>query len=153
MAEAVLLEDQDRRLWDRSAVRRGLAALDRASSVGRGLGPYGLQAAIAACHASASSVAETDWERVVLLYEALGRVAPSPVVELNRAVAIAMAAGPQPALSMVDELGADCAATAANGQCCCARPLRWRDVVHQLVRDANVVRDELFTDAQEALRG
>src|SRR6202035_3993772 len=99
--EAVLLEDQDRRLWDRSAVRRGLAALDRASSAGRGLGPYGLQAAIAACHASASSVAETDWERVVLLYEALGRVAPSPVVELNRAVAIAMATGPQHALSMV----------------------------------------------------
>jgi predicted RNA polymerase sigma factor len=88
----------------RSAVRRGLAALDRASSAGRGLGPYGLQAAIAACHASASSVAETDWERVVLLYEALGRVAPSPVVELNRAVAIAMATGPQHALSMVDEL-------------------------------------------------
>jgi RNA polymerase sigma factor (sigma-70 family) len=102
--EVVLLEDQDRRLWDRSAIRRGLAAIDRASSVGRGLGPYGLQAAIAACHASASSVPETDWERVVLLYEALGRVAPSPVVELNRAVAIAMANGPQQALSMVDEL-------------------------------------------------
>ncbi|HET8658674.1 MAG TPA: DUF6596 domain-containing protein [Micromonosporaceae bacterium] len=102
--EAVLLADQDRRLWDRSAVRRGLAALDRASAGGRGLGPYGLQAAIAACHASASSVAETDWERVVLLYEALGRVAPSPVVELNRAVAVAMADGPQQALSIVDEL-------------------------------------------------
>jgi len=102
--EAVLLADQDRRLWDRSAIRRGLAALDRASAGGRGLGPYGLQAAIAACHASASSVPETDWERVVLLYEALGRVAPSPVVELNRAVAIAMADGPQQALSIVDEL-------------------------------------------------
>jgi predicted RNA polymerase sigma factor len=104
--EAVLLEDQDRRLWDRSAVRRGLAALGRASAAGRGLGPYGLQAAIAACHASAPSVAETDWERVVLLYEALGRVAPSPVVELNRAVAVAMAAGPAPALDLVDELAA-----------------------------------------------
>jgi RNA polymerase sigma factor (sigma-70 family) len=102
--EAVLLEDQDRRLWDRSAIRRGLAAIDRASAVGRGLGPYGLQAAIAACHASASSVRETDWERVVLLYEALGRVAPSPVVELNRAVAVAMANGPQQALAIVDEL-------------------------------------------------
>ena len=104
--EPVLLEDQDRRRWDRSAIRRGQAALARASALGRGLGPYGLQAAIAACHASAPSVLETDWERVVLLYEALGRVAPSPVVELNRAVAVAMAHGPQPALEMVDELAA-----------------------------------------------
>lgn len=104
--EAVLLEDQDRRRWDRSAIRRGLAAIGRASALGRGLGPYGLQAAIAGCHASAASVATTDWERIVLLYEALGRVAPSPVVELNRAVAVAMASGPQPALSMVDELAA-----------------------------------------------
>jgi RNA polymerase sigma factor (sigma-70 family) len=104
--EAVLLEDQDRRLWDRSAIRRGLAALRRATSLGRGLGPYGLQAAIAACHASAPSVAETDWERIVLLYEALGRVAPSPVVELNRAVAVAMAQGPEQALVMVDDLAA-----------------------------------------------
>lgn len=102
--EAVLLEDQDRRLWDRSAIRRGLAALGRASILGGGLGPYGLQAAIAACHASAPSVPETDWERIVLLYEALGRIAPSPVVELNRAVAVAMAQGPAQALSMVDEL-------------------------------------------------
>ena len=102
--EAVLLEDQDRRLWDRSAIRRGLAAMARASAVGRGLGPYGLQAAIAACHASAPSVAETDWERIVVLYEALGRVAPSPVVELNRAVAVAMANRPRAALSIVDEL-------------------------------------------------
>jgi RNA polymerase sigma factor (sigma-70 family) len=102
--EAVLLEDQDRRRWDRSAIRRGLAALGRASALGRGLGPYGLQAAIAACHDGAPSAAETDWERVVLLYEALGRVAPSPVVELNRAVAVAMASGPERALAMVDEL-------------------------------------------------
>ena len=102
--EAVLLEDQDRRLWDRSAIRRGLAAVGQAAAAGRGLGPYGLQAAIAACHASASSVQETDWERVVLLYEGLGRVAPSPVVELNRAVAVAMASGPEQALSIVDEL-------------------------------------------------
>ncbi|WP_331750043.1 sigma-70 family RNA polymerase sigma factor (plasmid) [Streptomyces sp. NBC_01707] len=102
--EAVLLEDQDRRRWDRSAIRRGLAALGRASAAGPGLGPYGLQAAIAACHATAPSVQETDWERVVLLYEALSRLAPSPIVELNRAVAVAMASGPQQALSMVDEL-------------------------------------------------
>jgi predicted RNA polymerase sigma factor len=101
--QAVLLEDQDRRLWDRSAIRRGLAALGRASA-GRGLGPYGLQAAIAACHDTAPSVEETDWERIVLLYEALGRVAPSPVVDLNRAVAVAMAHGPLVALEIVDQL-------------------------------------------------
>ncbi len=102
--EAVQLQHHDRSRWDRAANRRGLAALSRATAVGRGLGPYGLQAAIAACHASAPSVADTDWERIVLLYEALGRVAPSPVVDLNRAVAVAMASGPQPALDMVDEL-------------------------------------------------
>ena len=102
--EAVLLADQDRRRWDRSAIRRGLAAIGRASALGRGLGPYGLQAAIAVCHASAPSVPETDWERIVLRYEALGRVAPSPVVELNRAVAVAMANGPARALAIVDEL-------------------------------------------------
>jgi len=104
--EVVLLEDQDRHLWDRSAIRRGLAVLGTATATGRGFGPYGLQAAIAACHATALSVRETDWERIVLLYEALGRVAPSPVVELNRAVAVAMASGPQQALCMVDELAA-----------------------------------------------
>ncbi|MGY5036681.1 RNA polymerase sigma factor [Streptomyces sp. 900116325] len=102
--DPVLLEDQDRRLWDRSAIRRGLAAIGRAAAVGRGLGPYGLQAAIAACHATAPSVAQTDWERIVLLYEALGQVAPSAVVELNRAVAVAMATGPQQALAIVDDL-------------------------------------------------
>ncbi|GAA3032180.1 sigma-70 family RNA polymerase sigma factor [Streptomyces lactacystinicus] len=104
--EAVLLEDQDRRRWDRSAIRRGLAALGRAAALGRGLGPYGLQASIAACHATAPSVPETDWDRIVLLYEALGRVAPSPVVDLNRAVAVAMAGGPREALSIVDDLAA-----------------------------------------------
>jgi RNA polymerase sigma factor (sigma-70 family) len=102
--EAILLEQQDRRRWDRSAIRRGRAALGQAAAAGRGLGPYGLQAAIAACHAAADSVAGTDWERIVLLYEALGRVAPSPIVELNRAVAVAMAGGPAEALLMVDEL-------------------------------------------------
>ncbi|MEU9836569.1 DUF6596 domain-containing protein [Streptosporangium sp. NPDC048047] len=98
----ILLEDQDRRRWDLSAIRRGLAALAKASA--RGLGPYGLQAAIAAAHASAPSVEATDWDRIVILYEALGRVAPSPVVELNRAVAVAMASGPAQALAIVDEL-------------------------------------------------
>ncbi|WP_209021753.1 RNA polymerase sigma factor [Nocardioides sp. 503] len=100
----VLLEDQDRSRWDRSAIRRGRAALAQAGKAGRGLGAYGVQAAIAECHAVAGSVADTDWDRVVLLYEALGRLAPSPVVELNRAVAVAMASGPAAALAVVDEL-------------------------------------------------
>ncbi len=102
--EPVLLEHQDRRRWDRSAVGRGRAALARAERAGRGLGYYGLQAAIAACHAVAPSVEATDWGRIVLLYEALGRLAPSPVVDLNRAVAVSMAHGPAAALPIVDEL-------------------------------------------------
>ncbi|MER7358164.1 RNA polymerase sigma factor [Nonomuraea dietziae] len=102
--EPVLLEDQDRRRWDRAAIRRGRAALVQAGRVGRGLGVYGVQAAIAECHAVAPSVEETDWERIVLLYEALGRLAPSPVVELNRAVALSMAQGPAAALPLVDDL-------------------------------------------------
>ncbi|PDP88052.1 RNA polymerase subunit sigma-24 [Glycomyces fuscus] len=102
----VLLEHQDRRRWDRAAIRRGRAALARAGKAGRGLGAYGLQAAIAECHALAPSVEETDWERIVLLYEALGRLAPSPVVDLNRAVAVSMARGPAAALRIVDGLAA-----------------------------------------------
>ncbi|MFC7877863.1 RNA polymerase sigma factor [Isoptericola sp. NPDC057391] len=102
--EPVLLEDQDRRRWDRSAIRRGRDALARAVAVGRGLGPYGLQAAIAEQHDVAPSVAGTDWERIVVLYEALHRVAPSPVVELNGAVAVAMASGPAAGLAVVDDL-------------------------------------------------
>jgi RNA polymerase sigma factor (sigma-70 family) len=102
--EPVLLADQDRRRWDRAAIRRGQAALARAGAVGRGLGAYGLQAAIAECHALASSVDTTNWERIVLVYEALGRLAPSPVVDLNRAVAVSMAQGPASALPIVDEL-------------------------------------------------
>ncbi|WP_160050574.1 MULTISPECIES: RNA polymerase sigma factor [unclassified Nocardiopsis] len=100
----VLLEHQDRRRWDRSAIVRGRAALARAERAGRGLGAYGLQAAIAECHALAPSVEETDWERIVVLYEALGRLAPSPVVELNRAVAVSMARGPAAALPVVEAL-------------------------------------------------
>jgi RNA polymerase sigma factor (sigma-70 family) len=102
--EPVLLQQQDRRRWDRAAIRRGRAALAHAERVGRGLGVYGLQAAIAECHATAPSVEETNWERVVLLYDALGRLAPSPVVELNSAVAISMAEGPAAALPIVDDL-------------------------------------------------
>ncbi|PPJ24378.1 RNA polymerase subunit sigma-24 [Nocardia nova] len=102
--EPVLLEHQDRQRWDRAAIRRGRAALTRAGQAGRGLGYYGVQAAIAECHAVAGSVDDTDWGRVVSLYEALGRLAPSPVVELNRAVAVAMAKGPDAALDIVDGL-------------------------------------------------
>jgi RNA polymerase sigma factor (sigma-70 family) len=100
----VLLTDQDRRRWDRAQIRRGREALARCDALGRGRGPYALQAAIAECHAVAPSVESTDWERIVVLYEALGRIAPSPVVELNRAVAVAMATGPATALAIVDQL-------------------------------------------------
>lgn len=104
--DPVLLADQDRRRWDRSRIARGRAALAAADALGAGRGPYGLQAAIAECHALAASVDDTDWERIVLLYEALGRIAPSPVVELNRAAAVAMATGPASALQIIDRLSA-----------------------------------------------
>ncbi|MHA6793887.1 RNA polymerase sigma factor [Pseudonocardia bannensis] len=100
----ILLADQDRRRWDRAQIGRGKAALARADTLGRGRGNYALQAAIAQCHAIAPSIDDTDWERIVLLYEALGRIAPSPVVELNRAVAVSMATGPASALPIVDRL-------------------------------------------------
>jgi len=103
----ILLADQDRGRWDRAQIRRGIAALDRADALGRGRGNYALQAAIARCHAIAPSVAATDWDEVVVLYEALGRIAPSPVVELNRAVAVSMATGPANALRIVDALAAE----------------------------------------------
>jgi RNA polymerase sigma factor (sigma-70 family) len=102
----ILLADQDRTRWDRGQIRRGVAALDRADALGRGRGNYALQAAIARCHAVAPSVAATDWDEIVVLYEALGRLAPSPVVELNRAVAVSMATGPANALRIVDALAA-----------------------------------------------
>ncbi len=102
--DPVLLADQDRRRWDRARITRGRAALARADALGRGRGSYGLQAAIAECHAVASSVDDTDWDRIVVLYEALGRIAPSPVVELNRAAALAMATGPASALTVIDKL-------------------------------------------------
>ncbi|WP_156253120.1 RNA polymerase sigma factor [Pseudactinotalea terrae] len=99
----VLLTDQDRKRWDHAQIRRGQAALARADAIGRGRGSYALQASIAECHACASSVEDTDWERIVLLYEALGRIAPSPIVDLNRAVAVSMtSAGAEPALRIAD---------------------------------------------------
>lgn len=102
--DPVLLADQDRRRWDRGRIARGRAALAAADARGRGRGAYSLQAAIAECHAVAASVEDTDWERIVLLYEALGRIAPSPVVELNRAAAVAMSTGPASALIIIDRL-------------------------------------------------
>ncbi len=105
--EPILLFDQNRARWDQLLIRRGLAALARAEELGGALGPYALQAAIAACHARARTPAETDWARIVALYDALARLAPSPVVELNRAVALAMAFGPAAGLELVDALAAE----------------------------------------------
>ena len=100
----VLLPDQDRSRWDRLLIRRGLQALGHAESIGGALGPYALQAAIAACHARAARADDTDWPRIAALYDALAQVAPSPVVELNRAVAVGMAFGPSAALEIVDAI-------------------------------------------------
>ncbi|MBQ9915770.1 MAG: RNA polymerase sigma factor, partial [Microbacterium sp.] len=104
--DAVLLADQDRRRWDHSAIARGRALLDRADALGKGRGPYQLQAAIALCHAEAASVDATDWDRIVLLYEMLGRITANPVVELNRAVAVSMASGPEEGLAVIDGMDA-----------------------------------------------
>jgi len=100
----VLLLDQDRGRWDRLLIRRGLAALERVDALGGAYGPYALQAAIAACHARAAQAGDTDWPRIAALYDALAQVAPSPVVELNRAVAVSMAFGPAAGLDLVDAL-------------------------------------------------
>jgi predicted RNA polymerase sigma factor len=104
----VLLEDQDRTRWDRAQIVRGNAALERAARTlrrtGLGWGPYALQAALAQCHAAAPSAADTDWARIVSLYDGLVQIAPSPVVELNRAVAVAMMSGPDTALDIVDQI-------------------------------------------------
>jgi len=102
--EPILLLDQDRGRWDHLLIGRGLAALERAEAPGGGYGPYGLQAAIAACHARARTAEETDWTQIVALYDALGQLMPSPVVELNRAVALGMAFGPAAGLELVESL-------------------------------------------------
>ncbi|WP_167109218.1 sigma-70 family RNA polymerase sigma factor [Amycolatopsis granulosa] len=102
--EPILLLDQNRAKWDRLLINHGLAALERAESLAPARGPYTVQAAIAACHARAGASADTDWARIVALYGELARVAPSPVVELNRAVAVSMASGPAAALPLVDAL-------------------------------------------------
>jgi RNA polymerase sigma-70 factor (ECF subfamily) len=105
--DPILLLSQNRGRWDQLLIRRGLDALERANSLGGALGPYALQAAIAACHARARTAADTDWNRIVALYDALAQLAPSPIVELNRAVAVSMAFGPAAALDLVDALVAD----------------------------------------------
>lgn len=105
--EPILLMDQDRARWDQLLIRRGLAALERAELLGGTHGPYALQAAIAACHARARTPEETDWPRIVALYTQLAQASPSPIVELNRAVAVSMAEGPAAALEIVDRLVTD----------------------------------------------
>jgi RNA polymerase sigma factor (sigma-70 family) len=105
--QPILLLDQNRALWDQLLIRRGLAALDRAAKLARARGPYVLQAAIVACHARARTAGETDWARIATLYGELAELMPSPVIELNRAVAIGMAAGPQAGLDLVDALASD----------------------------------------------
>ena len=100
----VLLLEQDRSKWDRLLIGRGLAALEQAEGVGESQGPYAIQAAIAACHARAVTALDTDWSRIAALYEQLARIEPSPVIELNRAVAVSMALGPAAALPLVDAL-------------------------------------------------
>jgi predicted RNA polymerase sigma factor len=105
--EPILLLDQNRARWDRLYIRRGLAALERAERLGGAAGPYALQAAIAACHARAATGAETDWARIAALYAALATIAPSPVVELNRAVAVSFAVGPEAGLAIADGLLAE----------------------------------------------
>jgi predicted RNA polymerase sigma factor len=105
--EPILLMDQNRARWDQLLIRRGLAALERAEALGGTLGPYALQAAIAACHARARTASGTDWARIAALYDALAQLTPSPVVELNRAVALAMAFGPAAGLEVVDMLASE----------------------------------------------
>jgi RNA polymerase sigma-70 factor (ECF subfamily) len=104
--EAVLLPDQDRSLWDDVQIQRGMSALEHAQRLGGGAGAYALQAAIAACHMRARTAEETDWERIVLLYDALMQTTPSPIVALNRAVAVSMAQGPAAGLDALDAIDA-----------------------------------------------
>ncbi len=105
--EPILLLDQNRGRWDQLLIRRGLAALERAESLGGALGPFALQAAVAACHARAREAADTDWIKIVALYDALAQLTPSPVIDLNRAVAVSMAYGPAAGLELVDLLVAE----------------------------------------------
>ena len=140
--EPVLLADQDRARWDHLLVQRGLAALGRAEKLSGALGPYTLQAAIAACHARARSVEETDWPRIVALYDGLAALTGSPVVELNRAVAVAMAFGPEAGLELVDSLADDRALRDYH-----LLPSVRGDLLERLGRDAEA-RDEFVRAAE-----
>ncbi len=131
----MLLLDQERARWDQLLIGRGLAALERTELLGGALGPYALQAAIAACHARARTPEDTNWGRIVALYDALAQLAPSPVVDLNRAVALAMAFGPAAGLEAVDALTTEgslrdyhpcraCAATCSPSSTAPTRPVR-----------------------------
>jgi predicted RNA polymerase sigma factor len=113
--EAVLLPDQDRSLWDHEQIERGMSALEHAQRLGGGAGYYALQAAIAACHMRARTAEETDWERIVLLYDALMQTTPSPIVALNRAVAVSMAHGPAAGLAALDALATPATGSALAG--------------------------------------
>jgi len=145
--EPILLLAQDRRRWDRVLVQRGLAALQRSERLGRGLGPYGLQAAVAACHARAVTPEATDWERIAALYEALAQLAPSPVVQLNRAVAVGMAFGPEAGLEIVEALASDPALAAYHLMPSVRGDLlqrlgRWDEARVELERAASMTRNE-----------
>jgi predicted RNA polymerase sigma factor len=110
--EAILLPDQDRSLWDDALIQRGMSELEQAQRLGGGAGYYALQAAIAACHMRARTADETDWEQIVLLYDALMQTAPSPIVALNRAVAVSMAHGPAAGLDALDAISTPVSALA-----------------------------------------
>jgi predicted RNA polymerase sigma factor len=142
---AVLLLDQDRTRWDWMLVARGLAALERAYGTGGPLGPYTLQAAIAACHARARVAEDTDWERIAALYDGLVQLMPSPVVELNRAVAVGMAWGPAAALELVDGLAADPALRGYH-----LLPTVRGDLLERLGRTAEAAREFERAAAQTA---
>jgi RNA polymerase sigma-70 factor, ECF subfamily len=136
--EAVLLLEQDRSLWDYAQIQRGMSALHQAQKLGGGAGNYALQAALAACHAGARTAEETDWERIVLLYDALLQISPSPIVALNRAVAVGMAQGPAAGLAALDTLATDSALTGYH-----LLPGVRADLLMKLGR---------FTEAEEELR-
>jgi RNA polymerase sigma factor (sigma-70 family) len=161
--EPILLFEQNRALWDRLLIRRGLAALERAERLGGSPGPYVLQASIAACHAQALTPAETDWRRIAELYAGLVRLVPSPVVELNRAVAVGMAFGPAAGLELVDTLAAEPALAqyhllpSVRGDLL-AKLGRLREAGSEFQRAASLTRNtrerELLTDrAQACARG
>jgi RNA polymerase sigma factor (sigma-70 family) len=138
--EAILLPDQDRSLWDRTQIQRGMSALERAQKLGGGAGHYALQAAIAACHMRALTAKETDWERIVLLYDTLMQVTPSPIVALNRAVAVGMAEGPTAGLEALDAI-----ATPAVDS-----PLAGYHLLHS-VRGDLLMKIGRFTEAKEEI--